>query len=301
MATVHQSELSSFARCAQAYSLERAGHQTVQTSALTYGTVLHHCLLNVFEREFRTGTQWSHALRMALDTFTHLWHPLHIEEITPPVERWLPNQSYVGMLRRGQEDISWYAGHVLDEDDEVLATEYGFAVPIEGTWDYERREPHVLAGSIDKLSIRRQGRDRYVLVDDVKTGKDHTYLRQNLQFTAYAYASTRPQFWHGWKGEDGFGARAGELVTFTAPLARRARWISLKSRKALDAGWRGPDDYSRLAVAVMQFFASVNADIFPLNISGDTCQYCNVAPHCAGVGVPGTEHGAPTPVTSRRP
>lgn len=50
--------------------------------------------------------------------------------------------------------------------------------------------------------------------------------------------------------------------------AAGTRWHSRHE----DAGWRGPIDYSRFAIAVEQYAATVKADIFPLTLSGEVCK-----------------------------
>jgi ATP-dependent helicase/DNAse subunit B len=290
---IHQSDLSTWARCPQALFLQRSGNPGIQTSALSFGTVMHYAL-EVFEREFRTGDGWAAARRTAIDTFTHYWHPANIEAICPKVEVWLRGQTWGGLNKIGQEALAWYADWAKEQDETLLATEYGFQVPIEGTWDYDIDAPHILAGSVDRLSYAFIKRQLTLSVDDYKSGKDYVDLRQNVQFTAYLYASTRKEFWAGWNGEDGFGAAKGlELHRQFASAYRRGRWIGLKKHKVMDAGYRGPDDYDRFALAVDQVAASMKANIYPLHLSGENCTYCNFREICAGVGVPTADHGAP--------
>lgn len=290
---VHQSLISTWARCPQAYFLERAGHPGIQTSALSFGTVMHFAL-EAFEREFRTGDGWARAKTVANDTFTFYWHPANIEAVSPKVELWLRGQTWGGLLKIGQEALVWYADWAKEQDETLLATEYGFQVPIEGTWDYDLNEPHILAGTLDRLSTQFVKRKLTLTCDDYKSGKDYVDLRQHLQFTSYLMATTRKEFWIGWNGEDGFGPEKGlELHRQFSGAYRRGRWISLKKHKVMDAGYRGPDDYTRFALAVDQVVASIKAEIFPLHLSGENCTYCSMRNICAGVGVPTAEHGAP--------
>ncbi len=291
---IHQSDVSAWARCPQAMYLQRQGHKGVQTSALSFGTVMHYAL-EVFEREWRSGTRWVTAKAMAIDTFKHYWHPLNIENVTTPVEVWLRGQSYAGLARIGVEGLTWYAEYARDADEELLATEYSFQVPIEGTWDYDLDEPHILVGTIDRLAARYYKGVLVIEVGDYKTGKDYTYLRQNIQFSAYCMASTRREFWAGWRGEDGFGERGPDLFDRFKTTPRRGAWFSLRGKKVMDAGWRGPDDYARFALAVEQITASMKADIYPLSITGENCSYCTFRSICGGTGVPADNHGAPLP------
>jgi hypothetical protein len=127
------------------------------------------------------------------------------------------------------------------------------------------------------------------------TGKEYINLRQNLQGTAYCYASTKREFWEGWRGEDGFGYdRGAELFKRFDGAGRKFTWVNLRQLKFEDGGWRGPKDYQRLAVAVEQFAALVRADIYPLSISGAVCRYCDCRKVCAGTGLPDDDEGKPT-------
>jgi hypothetical protein len=40
----------------------------------------------------------------------------------------------------------------------------------------------------------------------------------------------------------------------------------------------------------------IRADIFPLNIRGDICRYCDYRKSCGGVGIAEPEHGKPAGV-----
>lgn len=65
-----------------------------------------------------------------------------------------PGQSYAELRGRGIAAIRAYS-EVMDFDTfELLGQEYGFMVPIQGTWDYDLDEPHYLAGSVVRLGVR---------------------------------------------------------------------------------------------------------------------------------------------------
>lgn len=256
---------------------------------------MHHAL-ETFERLRHTdGVSRAEAVKAATETFQHYWHPGNIEAICPQVDLWLPRQTYNDLRVRGTEAIKAYATLMRYDDHELLATEYSFNVPIPGTWDEDLQAPHRLAGTVDRLAVRYYGGVPAVAVDDFKTGQEYKYLRQNLQFTAYCLATTQPEFWVGAEGEDGFGAERGQqLYERFRGSARRGTWINMRTIKFQDAGWRGPDDYARFALAVEQQQASQKADIYPLSMSGEHCQFCTFKNICAGVGVPDNSHGAPT-------
>lgn len=294
MATLHQSDISSWIRCPSAFKYDRAGLPRRQSSALSYGSVIHHAL-EVFERmRHSDGVTLQEATQTAVQTFQHFWHPHFIEAICPPVDLWLPRQGYADLRAKGTAAIQEYAKEICTIEEKLLATEFGFQVPIAGTWDDDLGEPHILAGTVDRLALRKHKAKTFVAIDDFKSGKEYRYLRQNLQFTAYCYASTRPEFWTGWRGEDGFGEEMGtELYDKFRIAARRGTWINMRTVKFQNAGWRGPKDYERFAIAVEQLVASWKADIYPLALSGETCQFCEYRDICAGVGVAEDEHGSP--------
>ncbi len=50
---------------------KRAGLPGKTNSAAAYGSVMHHAILQVLERQLAQGTPFDQALRMALDTFAH--------------------------------------------------------------------------------------------------------------------------------------------------------------------------------------------------------------------------------------
>lgn len=295
---IHQSDLSAWNRCPAAFGYKRQGWPEPQSSAAAFGSVVHHALL-VFERARAEGDGHELATRKAVETFVWFWNPMNIEAITAPVQKWLPRQSYGELRERGIESITKFCELVKFDDAELLGTEFSFMVPIDGTWDDDLGQPHILAGSIDRLVARKYRGYDVLGVDDFKTGKEYAYLRQNLQFTAYCYASTKLEFWVGAGGEDGFGPERGEqLFERFAGKARRGTWINMRKIKFQDAGWRGPIDYKRFALAVNQITASMREDIYPLTLSGDVCTFCSFRDRCGGVGVPDDDHGSPVP--SRR-
>ena len=291
---IHQSDLGSFGRCAAAFGYQLAGLPRRQTSALAFGTVMHYAL-EVLETERLNGASMDSALEKATETFLWYWNPANIEVLTEPVspDGWIMKQSYNGLRAQGVRSLKQYAAMVRDMAEEILALEFSFQVPIQGTWDEELGEPHVLVGTIDRLTAKYMRGYDVLGFDDYKTGKQSKYLRQNLQFTAYAYASTQKEFWVGWRGEDGFRNHGEALYERFKDSARHGRWINMKDISIADAGFRGPLDYHRLAVAVEQFAASVKAEIFPLTLVGEVCTFCDYRAVCAGSGVARDDHGAP--------
>jgi hypothetical protein len=94
--------------------------------------------------------------------------------------------------------------------------------------------------------------------------------------------------------EDGFGVdRGNALYERFVDAPRRFTWINLRTTKFVDGGYRGEQDYGRLALAVEQFAALVAADIYPLSISGEVCTHCSYSGICGGTGLAPNEHGKP--------
>jgi hypothetical protein len=272
---IHQSDIKSFNRCAEAHRRQLNGERGKQLSATAFGSVMHHAL-HTLERH--------RDLDLALSTFEHYWHPHNIDQICEPVEEWIARQSHGGLRKKGLETIRRYWDLKRFDDEEVLALEVPFVVPIIGTWDADEGRTHFLAGTIDRLSVRHYNRKETVCVDDWKTGKKPSYLKHNLQFSAYAYATTLPDFWVGSAEHmtEGFGlARGAELDARFKKAPRKGWWINVMGGPDwIDAGVRTEWDYKRFAHAAQQYANARKAQIFPLNVDGEVCQYCPFRDNC---------------------
>lgn len=320
---ISASALSSWARCQlQKFYEDQArvdpdAPQPEHLSITVYGSVMH-AALHAMERAKNEGDP--DALALGLRTFEYYWQPENLAQLDlPMVTVWLRGHTWDGMLARGLQALR-DAWDLLDkEDSHLLALEYPFAVPME-----VNGRLHTLHGFIDRLAIRKHYRKPYVSLDDYKSGKKPTYLRHNTQFTFYAYASTKPEFWLGWP-EAGLGGNYAysELEAFDSeligrleksfaswgyalhsgtpshgdgelPLAsRRGRWINVNDASFSDAGWRNQRDYARLALAIDAYVRAREAGAYSLNISGETCTNCAFRRVCGGIGLPEETDGAP--------
>lgn len=316
---VHQSDIGSWNYCPRRMKYEGEGRIEHTNSRLAYGQVLHHAI-HVLER--------FGDLKKATDTFLHYWHPLNIDALTPPVPRdgWFGRDSYGEMRKRGVVALQRYSELNEWDDHETLGFEFDFVVPIHGLlvpFAGEEREVW-LAGTVDRLAVRWYRQRETVCIDDWKTGQQKWNLRDNLQGTAYAYASLQEEFWRGAKVEGirlgaAHGTRAGEtkrysaqgfshqdalnerfenraeelIARFSEGAPRRFTWLNLKTIKVVDGGYRGPQDFERFKGAVLDVARSVDADIYPPRIDGETCRYCLFRRTCGGTGVPDPEHGDP--------
>lgn len=266
---IHQSDLQSMARCGEQHRRQINGQQGKQLSATAYGSVLHHAL-HTLER--------TRDLELAVNTFEHYWHPLNIDAICEPVEEWIARQSYGGLRAQGVELIRRYWDlKQYDDTDELLALEIPFVVPIPGT-------PHHLAGTIDRLAVRKFRARPNLCVDDWKAGKKKTYLQHNVQHIAYAWATTVPQFWTGDPQfhTEGFGSEGLALMERFAATPRRGWWIDCSGTtpKWNDCGEKTERDYRRFFHAADTYIRAREAGIFQLNIAGEVCQFCPFRDDC---------------------
>lgn len=309
---IRQSDLSSWSRCQMAKFYDDrarrdpAAPQPKALSATVYGTVMHYALMRM-EQAMHEGRE--DALDVALQTFEYYWQPENLPKIAERITVWLPRETYGGLRERGRRALKDQYDLLRKDESWLLALEYEFAVPV----DVNGRL-HTLTGTIDRLSIRRLNRKPYISLDDSKTGKQPTYLRYNIQGSAYGLASTLPEFWFGWpesgKGElEAFpegtiGALAENFASWgyslhsgthrELPLAsRRFRWMNLKENKLVDGGWRNSRDYARVLLAIDAYVRGAEAEVYAINTTGEVCFYCSHKHHCGGVGLPDVEAGAP--------
>lgn len=309
---VHQSDLQSFNYCPKRAWFDRQP-ATVrrQLSRTAYGTVMH-AALQVFELALAEGETIDVALQRALAFFLHYWHPLNIGSLTDPIppDGWMVNDSFGSLKRAGENALKQYATMRDGDPHEVLALEYGFHVPMRDedgqTVTFNGREIW-LAGEIDKLAVRWHKTHPYLAIDDFKTGKPKYGLRYNVQGTVYAYASLQPEFWTGGQAEltrlggrsvlyeaRGFGDRAAVTAArFPSSVARGFRWINLKGDlRQMDGGFRAEGDYARMREAVLALVAMDEANIHPLRLDGETCEWCPYRSVCGGGVHP--DDGVPT-------
>jgi len=285
---VRQSDLASYSRCAQQKKLNDLSKAGVigpgeQLSMTAYGSVLHHGVHVLEKLRFERRKD---ALAKAHSSFEFYWDPVNIAAICPPVTIWAARQTYAGLLRKGHQTLDLYAKHLEGDRSKLLALEIEFNLPFELDG-----EQHILHGTMDRLALRKDPSGvTYVEVADYKSGQDYKYLRWNAQFTLYCWSTTQHKFW-----ADAWGEQQGEeLYQRFALLGRRGTWVSLRNGvDRQDAGWRGPKDYDRLWVAIREYIKAVKADIYPLSLTGTTCEWCQWREICGGVAVPDHDHGRP--------
>lgn len=257
---LRQSYLQQFAKCPESFRLKYILNQRGrQSAAASYGTILH----------FALQTYWLNEqdIELAKRTFEHYWNNPQYMGCKP--DYYLPRTSWSEYRSHGHTSLDEYHAAQIgwSRDDQVIGVEIDFRIPI---------GDHVLTGSIDKLRVTTDKKGLQSLdVSDWKTGKVPTFLRYNVQFTAYIYATFQDEFWAGIE----HGAEWQEEVR---DLPRTATWVDLKSVpfREVTAGTRDDGDFARLHKACENLAKSWEQDIFVPTLTGDSCAYCDFWKEC---------------------
>jgi len=259
---LRQSDLKLWNRCPLQWRFANLdGLPREQSCALTFGSILHEVILWMEENRDLEG---------ALDRFRSWWlDPMQLDP-SYEIQKWLPRRSFQGYAQDGERILRDWWSLIEWDADVVLAREQHFIVPI--------GDGHELEGTIDKLTIRYRPKfnDYVLLASDYKTTKQppsYGYLRQDLQFSAYLYATTQPSFWTGVENGEHYYEQ-------TKGLAREAEWVQLTLPQRKYAGERTQQDFGRVAYAVNQMAASIDMRIFVPNIGGDSCTFCDFRERC---------------------
>lgn len=258
---IRQSDLKSWQRCPLAWRYRHIdGLPDSQGAAAVYGTVIHACV-----EYMEANADYDGALRL----FEAMWSDpqAHLGE-KGRIDHWEYGRTRAKGFKEGPKALhDWWSLHQWDTDI-VLGREFTFNVPI--------GDGHILHGTVDKLVERQTSIGPVLTTVDFKTGKKPTYgyLADDLQFTAYSYATTRPEFWATMPN-------GGELYERYRDYPRRGEWIQMRGGvERMDAGPRDETHYRRLIYACNAFAESVALRIFVPQISGETCRFCSYRDHC---------------------
>ena len=261
---VRQSDLKTWGKCPLQYRYQHIDKlPREQSGSLVWGSILHDCVLYL---------ETTGDLDATIDRFQQFWADPASLDPEHRVDYYVRGTSWKRFLDKGPVVLRNWWSIISWETDLVLAREYEFDVPI--------GNGHVLHGTIDKLTVRyRADVDQEVLlISDYKTNNKtptYDYLAEDLQFTAYAYASTQLEFWKNLPGGRGL-----ELMAKYQDYPRHGEWVQLQTPKRMDAGIREDRHYNRLVMAVNALADSVAMRIFVPNISGEACRYCEFRKLC---------------------
>jgi CRISPR/Cas system-associated exonuclease Cas4 (RecB family) len=268
---VSASMMSTWMKCplqAKYRYVDRSPQRT--SSAMVFGTCVHSAMEFFAEKRDRVE---------AVEWFLRCWDdPSTIGE---KIEYWNKRQNFGSLRERGQLLLEGYFDRFEREDRRIIAVEHPFKVAI---------GDHEISGKVDLLEWRRSGRGKNQLrITDYKTGKKpwKDALRNNIQFTAYYYASLQPEFWIGYPGDpDNPGLPDGaRLYEEFRHQPRQAIWWSLPTDEEIDAGERTDEDFKRMYLCIEEMSRAIEHEVFVPCISGDTCTMCDFTQEC-GVVIP---------------
>lgn len=263
---IRQSMIKQWIKCPLLIRWEREGLPRLQSGSLTYGSIIHDCVLWMEVNQDLDG---------AVQRFKELW--TYPERLGPeyPVDYYVKGTSWTKFMEKGPELLKNWWGIISWETDLVLGREYAFDVPI--------GNGHTLHGTIDKLTVRWHAatEEWIVLISDYKTNNKtptYGYLEEDLQFSAYGYATMQPEFWEPmFPGDPAKGLALWEKYK---SFPRHGEWVQLAAGKRMDAGIRVERHYSRLIYACNQMADSIDLGIYVPNISGESCRYCEFRKQC---------------------
>lgn len=258
---LRQSDISTWASCPLKYRYQYIDkYPRLQSGALTFGSIVHDVVMQL---------ELTQDVEGAVALFKKYWNEPTLLDPSYKIDYYLRATNWQKYLTEGERMIRDWWEIIKWESDVILGREFSFDVPI--------GNGHVLHGTIDKLAVRQHPKHgRVLLVSDYKTNaKVPTYewLEDNIQFTAYSYATTRPEFWANMPNGE-------HLFNDMKDLPRLGEWVSLKGPKRLDAGLRDQVQYNRLITAANAIADSVAMRIFVPTISGENCRWCDFRERC---------------------
>jgi len=224
-----------------------------------YGSCVHHAL-----DEYNTNGDVDKAIEM----FCDLWEdPSKIDQ---EITMWPPKTTWTELRDRGVACIQTFAEENRKEHRDVIASEHEFLVPF---------GDHTLSGFIDYLEVVGEGKDKELLVVDLKTSSrkpTHLELRMNVQFSVYLYASRQPEFWEGLENGE-------ELYESFKDVPRRGIWYALWHNQRMDVGPREDVDNERLYRVALEVQRAIEQEVYIPNISGSNCIWCLYTSVCSAV------------------
>lgn len=263
---IRQSMLKTWQSCPLKIHWERKGLDRLQSGSVIFGSVIHDVMLWMEVNQDVDG---------AVERFKEFWARPELLDPTFRIDYYVRGTNWKKYLEKGERVIRDWWNIIQWETDLVLGREFMFNVPI--------GNGHTLHGTIDKLTIRWSPKDDswVILISDYKTSAKtptYGYLEEDLQFSAYAYATLRPEFWATMFPDD--PERGLALYEKHKDLPRRGEWVQLVESKRMDAGLREERHFNRLIMAVNAVADSIDLGIFPPNISGESCKFCDFRKQC---------------------
>jgi hypothetical protein len=191
---------------------------------------------------------------------------------------WPRGMNFTTLRSQGLEILTHVKESLRFTHRTVLGTEVEFLIPF---------GEHELYGFVDLLELQRSGTGRELLrIVDYKTNSrlpTRTALALDPQFTTYAAAVSRQEFWTGIPGNNQFpGLPNGEWLwaTVGSIATKRCIWYALSAQKELDAGPRTTKDFERLYRVCCEIDQSIKAGVH-VPMIGEACTTCDYVEPCA--------------------
>lgn len=252
-----------------------------QSGSLTFGSILHDCIHWMetqiemlvakahIEARQASAQELNDILKQTIVRFQEFWIQPTLLDPTYQPQYYVRGTSWKSFMERGPKVLEGWFGVASWDENVALGREHEFRVPI--------GDGHTLWGTVDKVEVGYVGEvDGYaVKIVDYKTDKKvptYGYLAEDLQFSAYAYASLQPEFWENIGGQEAYER--------FKDLPRVGEWVQLTGPKRMSAGERTQRHYNRLVMAVNAYAESFAMRIFVPTISGESCRYCEYRGPC---------------------
>lgn len=209
----------------------------------------------------------------------HIYHVSWRDGTTRPGSYRLEETCLTSPIR--SNDSMHYDGMVFNlevDEDESYLTVSGLVhncVPV---------GDHLISGVVDLLSAKH-GESKLTITDWKSSGSqprlDALYL--NTQFTTYALASLKEEFWVGF--DDGSGKYpplpdGKNLFERFRNTERELIWYHLRKNKAIPAGPRDDQDFLRLGRVCNEIARALEFEVFVPSISGNSCPWCDFKDAC---------------------
>ena len=260
---IRQSTIKLFTECSLRYRFQSQGADREVSSAMSWGSTIHDAIMVM---------EMSGDLQAGLTRFDLIWD--NLAKFDLDYDYIIPRNSHAGYRDMAHKILRDWWMLIQWESDIVLAREHPFEVPI---------GVNTLSGTADKVALRPQKGGGYsVLISDYKTGSKpptRDYLQHDVQFHAYCYASTQPEFW-------ATIPNGAQLFQDLIDAPREAEWVHLRLTKRINAGFRTGVHYERLRYAIEQIDQSIALGIFVPDMSGGKCEFCEFRKVC---GLPSRE------------
>lgn len=256
-----QSMIKEFTECPLRHRFRSQGAPREQSSAMSFGSAIHDAVMTL---------ELNYDLRAGLDRFDAIWG--NLAQFDWDYDYILPRNSHLGYHDLGHRILRDWWMLIQWDTDVVLAREHFFSVPLG-----DDAGEHILQGTADKVVLRRmKGGQIAVVASDYKTGSKtptRDYLAHDVQFSAYSYATTQPEFWINIPN-------GADLYQQYLDAPRYGEWVQLRAVKRIDAGIRTDVHYNRLRYACEQIALAINLGIYVPDLSGETCEYCEFRKIC---------------------